>query len=103
MVAFKNGGLFVRGSRVSRVWTLEIPPGLRENPQADHDWYDQIDPCQCGIVEAPGIHVSAIGSSRSTPMISIPIGSMYGIFTYIYHKNQLNTWMSRTGSEPDQW
>ena len=23
-------------------------------------------------------------------MFNIPIGSMYGIFTYVYHKNQLN-------------
>ena len=37
-----------------------------------------------------GIRRRCHGSSRICHVIFLPIGSMYGIFTYIYHKNQLN-------------
>ena len=49
-----------------------------------------------GKIQVQTAMVVVLKMSRPYPMTSvffnlfIPIGSMYGIFTYIYHQNQLN-------------
>ena len=42
------------------------------------------------LTEASNRYMFQEGVSQNRTKNSLPIGSMYGIFTYIYHKNQPN-------------
>ena len=46
--------------------------------------------CVFWVTNLRGVMYSSIPPKKNLLDYIKPIGSMYGIFTYIYHKNQLN-------------